>query len=492
MHSAASSVWAWALPAVTALVTAPLLARGLGAEGFATYSLATAYLGAAASVGLGRAVVRELSHPTSPEGHEHRRAIVASALWLALGIGVVMTLALAAGAGAVVRSAAGTFATDTPVLRLVALGAIPASVGPVALAVLQGLGRWTLFARLSAGAAMATSIGGATLAWRGAGPAAVVIWLVFASASAAAVGLALARSMLGRTLGRPSRKAVVTLVRLGSQVLGAQVVGALWVLAERVLVSRALGPLGLTGYVVALMLGAYLQAAVTSAAQVITPLANRESAARSRDRLQALYAGATTGILIMCVAGAATIAGAGRPFLELWMGPVIADAAAPALLPLALAFGINGATTAPWFLGEGLGHQRRNLVASVCGALIGIGALALLAPRWGMLGAGGARLAAMALAPVYIRSIEHGTTPPLRGAWQAAIPIVAPAGIALAIGLSAALTRLPTSWPALVATCASGWAAFLAVVWFSGVVTPPIKRELGRWLAGVFAVRRGR
>ncbi|MEZ5288462.1 MAG: oligosaccharide flippase family protein [Vicinamibacterales bacterium] len=481
LASAARGIWAWGLPAATALVTAPILARGLGAEGFATYALATAYIGFSTSLGIGRAVVREISHPDGVVSARHRRDVASTGLWLSAAVGALMAAALAAGAGSIVRAAAGEVAREAPALRWAALGAIPASIAQVALAILQGVGRWDLFARLSVAAALATSAGAAAFAWSGAGPDTVVLWVIGVSALLAAASVVTAGAVVGGRLGLPTMRAATALGRLGSLVFGTQLVVALWVLAERVMVSRVLGPLALTAYVITLMLGAYLQAAVTAAAQVLTPYANRASGPGSHVALQQLYARASMGIAVLCTIGAATIAGAGRTFLDVWMGADIAAAAAPAVVALAVAFGINGVTTAPWFVGEGLGLQRHNLVASMCAAAIGLAALAALSPIWGMAGAGVARVAAMALAPVYIRAMERAVTPVLHGPWRTVVVRLVPLGVALAAALSGALEVTGPSWAALVMVCLTGWAAFAAVSWRTAIDDAD-RMALAHWL----------
>jgi O-antigen/teichoic acid export membrane protein len=487
VRSAALSVWAFAVPAVTSFVTAPILANGLGPHAFAIYALALAYAGTASAFGLGRAVMRELSRPDRGATDITRGDVVSAGLWLGVAVGLALATLLAWSADALVQAAGTGDAADALVLRIAAFGALPTTVAGVALAVPQGLGEWRQFARLSVAGAIVTSVGGAAVAWSGAGAVAVVAWTTTISTGVALAAVRLARRLTAPVPWRPEGRAIRTLLGLGGEILGAQVVVALWALGERVLVSRALGPAALAAYVVALMLGSYLQALVVAVAQVLAPTAHRASRDQAA-RVQDLYAGTTLGVAALSGAGGATIAGAGAMFLALWMGPTLASAAAPALVPLGVAFALNGLTTAAWFLGEGLGHQRRNLIAVSIGATVALGGLAWLGAREEMLGAGLARLGGLALAPAYIWWMERATRPAVRAPWRSLVLVMAPASVALGVGLHLALGDADASWPRLVMSCAAGWTLFAAVIWTSGAMAPAHKARLralvARWRPG--------
>lgn len=487
MTSATLSVWAFVVPAMTSFVTAPVLANGLGPRAFAIYALALAYAGTASALGLGRAVMREVSRPAPGGAMPGPGATVTAGLWLGAALGALLAIALAAVADALVRSAGTGADTDVVVLRLAAVGAIPATLAGVALAVPQGLGHWRTFAGVSVTGAVTSSAAGAMVAASGAGPVAVLATTTGISTLLAVTAVVVARRLAAPAPWRPDIRTMRRLAALGGDILGAQVVIALWVLAERVLVSRTLGPAALASYVVALMLGAYLQALVVAAAQVLTPTIHRASHAEPA-RVQELYRGTTIGVALISGAGGATIAGAGPAFLTLWMGPTLAQAAAPALPALGAAFALNGLTTAAWFLGEGLGQQRRNLVAVGIGAIIALGLLPWMAERDDLRGVALARLAALGLAPAYIWWMERSTTPIVRAPWRTLLLVMLPASLALAAGLRWMLDDVPPSWPRLVATCAAGWSLFVVVLWRTGAIPAAALARIRARLGGGDAV----
>lgn len=472
----------WVLPLGVTVIAVPLVIRWLGASGYAAYAVALAYGSTAATFGPTRGIIHQLARTG---GAADRASTIRTAYIAAVVMGVSSALLFAALA-APLSAATGQDMTEVSraSLLLAASSAVPAAVFAASLAVLQGIGRLDLLAACSVAASVLSSLCVAAAAWWLGSATAAVAAQLLTTALAAAGGVWLVLRHADAGGGTFSWPATRHLVGFSASALGAQLLLSVWALAERVLVGRFLGAAALTAFILPVMLGAYLQAAVVAAAQVLSSARHTEPAAGGRS---GVHAGATKLAAIVAICGAAGIAGAGQAFLELWVGDSIAAAAAPALLPIAVAFGVNAISSVCWFENEGDGEPGRNIALTLAWTLAGTIGLIVLAPRYGVLGAGLARIAAQLLTPFAIVWFEYRSGRHQPGLWPAILLWVLPPGIALGVALRVGLAAAAPSWTMFAAASTLGSLLFATVVWWAPVFDANERAALRRWLQATLA-----
>jgi O-antigen/teichoic acid export membrane protein len=482
----------WLLPLVVTVVSTPIVIARLGLEAYGLYALALSYAGAVSSLNLGRGLVRELAATGPPGNVRHRAQLVGSALTVAAIVGVVGFIGLLLAAEPFARAVLGR-QIDPSVARwalLLAAGAAPLTLlWQAAGAVPQGLSRFDIAGWIAAGGGVAIGLGNLALATRGHGVLALLGWNLAASAVIAMVAIALVWPLLGRGPGRPSADAMSALARFGGITVLCQIIGALWALAERTILARDLGTDAVALVAVPMAIGIYLQASITSATVLLVPMASRLATPTQSVSLAAVYARATRLVSLVVVGLSVTVAASSHAVLDVWLGAAFAASAGPVLQLLAIAYGLNGLATLAWHFTEGLNRPVRNATISLAWAIAGTVALLVLVPRLGLIGAGWARLVAMALVPVYIVTFERallGGHP--RGLWIRIAIRLAPAGALLWIWIAAGLRLFPHSLAGLAATCASGAMLYLGGAWltnyFDGTerrwITDRLRTVLGR------------
>lgn len=467
----------WVLPLGITVISVPLVIRWLGASGYAAYAVALAYGSTAATFGPTRGIIHQLARTG---GASDRASTIRTAYIAAVVMGVFSALLFAALA-APLSAATGQDMTDVSraSLLLAAASAVPAALFAASLAVLQGIGRLDLLATCSVTASILSSLCVALAAWLFGSATAAIAAQLITTALAAAGGSWLVWRHADAGGGRFSWPATRHLMVFSASALGAQLLLSIWALAERVLVGRFLGAAALTAFILPVMLGAYLQAAVVAAAQVLSSATSAGSASASR---ASVHAGATKLAAMVAICGAAGIAGAGQAFLQLWVGDVIAALAAPALLPIAVAFGLNAISSVSWFENESDGEPGRNTALTVAWMAAGMIGLVVLAPRYGVLGAGLARIAAQALTPFAIVWFEYRSGRYQGPVWTRILLWVLPAGVALGVALRVALAASAPSWASFIGASAVGSLLFAAAVWWAPVFDANERAALRRWV----------
>jgi O-antigen/teichoic acid export membrane protein len=387
---------------VLGLLTAIVLARGLGAEGRGAFALCVLYAELTAtlsSLGIHEAVAfhtaRKSFRPEAGFGSGNALALGAATL------GVLVTAGLLASGALALPSGGAT-------LALVALLAVPAlRTQHVLGAFLRGRGAFADFNLLQIARPVATLafslllIGVLRL-----GVAGAVLGFVLAAFLPAAFGLARAR----RDLGPPcvDKASATEVLRFGLRVWP----GTLAVVASRrldfLLLSWFATPEDLGRYAVATQIAEVLLYFPSSAAMVLLPLAASGAGAESRTVLR-------RSALIHLGLCAATGAGGilfGRLFLGGVFGPAFAGAAAPflALVPGVACAGLSLLLGAAL---SGAGKPGSNAMAATIGALAAVPAFFLLVPSRGIVGAAlGSSLAyavqAAAQAVYFARSARRG------------------------------------------------------------------------------------
>lgn len=351
---------AWAIPAVAAVVSIPLLTRGLGADRFGFVALAWATVGLFSmfDFGLGRAVTRLVAERLATGRDADIPELVWTMTWALLGASTLLALTGVALAGII----AGRVLEVPPslggeavgVTMLLALG-IPALVHGVALrGVLEGAQKFGQVNRLRIPLGVVTYLG-PLLALPFGGDARIAVGMIVLGRIVYWLAHFPVLDVVHSGLRRPrsgSRRAMREIVQVGGWIGVSSVVSPIIVNMDRFVVAAML-PIAATGWYGAAAEVATKQWLFTAALQPVFFSAMAAAIGPAPHRAAELMERATRVTMLALLPAAVALVLLAEPLLRVWMGPAYAPEAAQVLRWLSIAVYANALAQVPYSVLQG-------------------------------------------------------------------------------------------------------------------------------------------
>ncbi len=350
----------WALPAVAALASIPLLARGLGPARFGLVALAWSSVSIFSlfDFGLGRALTRIVAQQLAA----HDDARIADSVWAASWVLLGLTGVLAA-VGVIVAPAivdrvlhvpADVRAEAVGVVRLIALAIPPLAHGVALRGVLEAGQRFRTVNQLRVPLGIATYAGPLIALPLGANArtavaiivaARVVYWIAhFFVIDSVAPNVAVPRI--------PSRASLHELANVGGWITVSNVVSPIIVQADRITVA-ALFPIAASGWYGTAAEVATKQWLFTAALQPVLFSALSAAIKPAPERAAQLMERSARLTLLALLPVAVILTAFAAPGLKHWLGSAYAPDAAPVLRWLAIAVYVNAVAQVPYSVLQG-------------------------------------------------------------------------------------------------------------------------------------------
>ena len=483
-----------AVGAIVALVMTPVLARGLGAEGYGIWVLIASfalYL-ELFELGFGKVVPKEVAGAAAVGDHARVRASIATAFWVLAAFGAV-ALVIALGVAAVFPT---LFDVD-PGLRTAAQILVVLILAELALSipfdafggVLVGLQRfdlanWTLIAVVigqAVGWAAVIALGGG-LVWLGVVTVALnlVGQLVrYLLVRGLVVGISLSPRRVDRALLRPFTGMSVwfTLLDLAAIVL---------LRLDVLVVGLAVGVAGAGIYAVGQRLTLMIDMLIVPVTKAFFPHSAHLSASEDLRGLRGSLALGTRMSLAIAAPIALALALLAGAIIEVWVGTGFKEAATVVVL-LAAAMTVASLTRTGLMMLQGTGRVRVPAIIAGAEAALNLALSLLLVSMLGLAGVAlGTLIAAVlvnlgVLYPYVCRAFGVSVT---SFSWMLLRAHLPPFVVTLAVGLLLAATS-PSGLLSVVAAGLAIVGAYLAVFALTG-----LNGEERRWLRDVLRRRR--
>lgn len=350
----------WALPAVAALVSIPLLARGLGPARFGLVVLAWSSVSIFSlfDFGLGRALTRVVAERLAAHDDHGIADLVWSASWVLLGLTAVLAIVGVMVAPFVVdrmlHVPPDTRQDAIGVIRFIALAIPPLAHGVALRGVLEAGQRFRLVNQLRVPLGIATYAGPLVALPLGASAqlavgivvaARVVYWLAhFFVLDGVAPGIARPRP--------PSRVALRELARVGGWITVSNVVSPVIVQADRIAVAT-LFPIAASGWYGSAAEVATKQWLFTAALQPVLFSALSAAIKPAPVRAAELMERASRITLLALLPVAIVLVAFAEPALRAWIGPAYSPDAGPVLRWLTIAVYVNAVCQVPYSVLQG-------------------------------------------------------------------------------------------------------------------------------------------
>ena len=435
-----ANVWAMVL----ALVTLPLLLRGLGSVTFGTWALLQTFSAVTgwvslADLGVGTAATKAIAEKASVDDDHGVALNVGSAMASFLALGIVCAAALALLGPALLPGLFNTPDTLRAALRFaVLLFAVQILVDLVTEGVescLEGLQRVDLSRAVDAIRRTAIAAGTSAVALAGGGLRGVAAASLVASLAGLGVGLAmLVRRLPAGARPAPSMRTVRELFVYGKTVAVLRPLGVIHRTMDRLIVGAVLGPSAVTIVEIATQVQNGADAVLSASSYSVVPTSSWLRARGDEQSLKELLATGTRYSLLVTLPVVALGAILAGPLIRLWVGGDYPSA--PKLAALALAY---VALTAPIQVGAnillGVGRAGAILRAAAVSVVVNLILSLALVHAMGVTGVFVATLVSAALlVPLLGRSaleeVGVGRRQFVRAAFWPVVMAIAPLAVA--------------------------------------------------------------
>jgi O-antigen/teichoic acid export membrane protein len=417
------NLFGWALPAVAALGSIPLLARGLGPARFGMVALAWSSVSIFSlfDFGLGRALTRIVAERLASHRDGEIADIVWSASWLLLGLTGVLAVGGVLAAPSIVDlllHVPGTLRSEAiGVVRLIAIAVPPLAHGVALRGVLEAGQRFRTVNQLRVPLGIATYAGPLIALPLGADARVAVGIVVAARVAYWLAGFVVLDGIAPQiTVPRkPTLPALRELASVGGWITVSNVVSPIIVQADRVAVATMF-PIAASGWYGTAAEVATKQWLFTAALQPVLFSALSAAIKPAPVRAADLMERASRITLLALLPVAMILAAFAEPGLKLWLGPAYSPEAAPVLRWLAIAVYVNAVAQVPYSVLQGGIDSRAPALLHLIELPLYITLLVCLASSRGMQGVAVAWFARMAVDSLALWLILYRQWTPARPA----------------------------------------------------------------------------
>jgi O-antigen/teichoic acid export membrane protein len=254
-------------------------------------------------------------------------------------------------------------------------------------------------------------------------------------------------------------------------------------LFERSWITSKLGTEAVTYYVVALNLGVYIHAFISSISLTLFPLSSETDALGDKSKLLTIYTKATKIALMLAAFLGLTLINGRNFILGLWVGAEFVENSADILITHALTFSILAIVIIAMSLIEGVGQPNVSAFAVFGWLIVSVPLMIILTDDYGNFGVGLARLIGVS---IYIPAILYTEKKVFKNIlwkfWQRNLFIIGLASVAASFLEFFLFQNLSPSWINFIIGAVGGGIVFVIVLMITGFVSPNEKE----WLKNMF------
>ncbi len=466
----------WLFPLGLSFVATPIIVRALGPEEYGIYAFVLGFIAYSFNFNVGRAVTKYIAEYRANGETEKIREVVSATLFVNLivglaGLSVILVFSkylvidvLKITAESQERTVWALYLSGFTIFCLI--------FSQVFIAVLQGLHRFDIFAKITNLNNILLIAGNLILALTGYGLLALLSWNLAITAMTAIISAVVALRILPEISFnlKFSRESLKLVFRYSSSVIAYQILANILLLFERIWITGKLGADNLTYYIVPLMLAIYIHGFIGSLMLVIFPLASELK--NDRETLLRLYQKATKIVGFLTVFMGTTLIVERKVFLNVWIGADFAAKSADLLILHTLTFCLLAIGIVAWQMTEGLGFPNYNLYLFMVCFIVSIFGMVLLLPDFGSFGVAFARTIGFGMLFISIFYIEKRFFSAVQiKFWLRLAGILAVSTILTIFAENYLITNLSQSWLTIILAGGVGGVVYCLTAWLLGFVT---------------------
>jgi O-antigen/teichoic acid export membrane protein len=466
----------WLLPLALSFVSTPVIVKALGHEDYGIYALVLGFIAYSFNFNVGRAITKYIAEYRSAGETEKIGEVVSATLFINLMLGGTGLLAIFATARflvvEVLKIQPDAQEKTINALYIAALTIFFLMLNQVFNAVLQGLHRFDVYAKIYNLNNISLILGNLVLALAGFGLLPLLSWNILITALSAVISAVSAKRLLPElSFNLKFRRETLKLVfSYSSGVIAYQILANVLLLFERSWITGKLGAESLTFYVVPMMLALYIHSFIASLMLVIFPLASELK--NEKEKLLRLYQKATKIVSFLAVFLGGTLIVLSKPFLTLWMGAEFADKSAVLLIIHCITFSLLAIEIVAWQTTEGLGYPNYNCYLFMICFIISISGMIWLIGDYGNFGVALARMLGFGALFLSIFYVEKRFLGRIQVKFWLKLFGILIVSAAFAVFTESFLTaKLGISWFSLIVSGIGGGTVYCLTAWILGFVS---------------------
>lgn len=464
------------VPLVLSFFATPIIVRHLGNEDYGIYALILGFISYSFNFNVGRAITKYVAEYRTGGRTDEISEVVAATLLINIVLGLIGLILIFSSADFLVsvglKIQPEAYDKTVYALYIAALTIFFLMLNQVYNAIIQGLVRFDIYAKIFNLRNILLISGNLLLAMMGVGLISLLLWNLFITALIALISIIAAKKLLPEMKLKFSfsREKLKLVFNYSSGVIAYQILANVLLLFERSWITGKLGAETLTLYVVPMMLALYIHGFISSLTMMIFPLASEMSS--DKENLLRLYQKSTKIVSFLAVFMGATLIVESKNFLTLWMGADFADKSWHLLILHTITFSLLAITVVSWQLTEGLGRPQLNTYFFMLCFIISISGMIFLLPDFGSFGVGLARTFGFSSLFIWVFYVEKRFLGNIQfGFWLKLLGMLALA-TTLSILVELFLGNfLELSWLKLFITTFFGGVVYCLTAWIIGFVT---------------------
>ncbi len=479
----------WFLPLGLSFFATPLIIRGLGVKQFGVYALVLSFVSYSFTFNIGKAITKYVSEYQATNQTRKISEVISATLLLNLivgGLGMTILLLFSRWFAVNVLQIESRLQDEAVTAFHIASAIILSTMfAQVFSSIIQAIHRFDVYSYITILFNCLLAAGNIVLVLFDQKIEMLLVWNLFLIMLNSLIFYVYSRRLLPEfklVFGFP--KEIFRLVlRYSSAVIVSQSLANFLLLFERSWITSKLGTEAVTYYVIALNLGIYIHAFISSISLTLFPLSSEVEALGDKSKLLTIYTKATKIALVLAAFLCLTLIGGRNFILGLWVGAEFVEKSSDTLITHALTFSILAVVVISMQLIEGVGHPNVSAVAVFGWLILSVPLMIILTDSYGNFGVGLARLIGVF---VYIPAILY-TEKKVFGDilwkfWRRNLLIVGLASLAASLLEIILFQNLSLSWTNLAGGATAGGIAFGAVLLLAGFVSTN-ERE---WLKNLF------
>jgi O-antigen/teichoic acid export membrane protein len=421
LRNALSNLAGAVVPAVVALVTVPMVVKGLGEAGYGLYSLVTAIVGyfAVLDINVTAGSVKYIAQFNAGAERERISETITFGVLVYAALGLLGALVLYLGAGWFV----GTLYTVPPALhdeaivtlKLAALGFFITQLANYLQSVPQALMRFDISSRVEVLFGIFVPLLTVFVLMLGYGLVEVILVRVAASVlNCLVLWQAIANLVPDLSWRAPAGPLKRQLLHFSAYSFFSRFATLTYAHADKLIVGALAGVQALAWFSVAASLANRILSLTYRLAGVFFPAASSLAAAGQHELLNRIYLKANRYIVFINASVLVLVAVFAYPILLFWMNAEFARNGALVMAVIALSQFVDSLTNLPSLVNDGMGHPRISGMFALARAVLGTLLVWLGVSRWGIDGAAWGHLATSIVLTAGLLLVVHGRTVPTR------------------------------------------------------------------------------
>ena len=466
----------WLLPLALSFIATPIIVRSLGHEDYGIYAFVLGFIAYSFNFNVGRAITKYVAEYRAGEEREKISEIISATLFINLALGGFGVGVILFSARSIVvdflKIKADSQEKSIYALYIAALTIFFLMLSQVFNAILQGLHRFDVYAKIYNFNNIVLILGNLMLALNGFQLIPLLLWNLVITALSAIISAVSAKRLLPEFSFRMKfrRQTLRFVFEYSSGVIAYQMLANILLLFERSWITSRLGAENLTFYVVPMMLALYIHSFIASLMLVIFPLASELK--NEPEKLLRLYQKATKIVSFLAVFLGASLIVQSKPFLTLWMGADFAENSSWLLILHTITFTLLAIEIVAWQTTEGLGYPNYNCYLFMICFIISVSGMYFLINDYGNFGVALARAAGFGSLFLSIFYVEKRFLGKLHfGFWLRLLGILTASTIPAVLIEYFLTAQLGVSWFGLIISGIAGGAAYCLTAWLLGFVS---------------------